>query len=142
MAIVEKTMWIENPHGIKIAVPESLYRKRIQQYGWKATAPEFVPVKKVYPRNDLYLNPEGKARRQALAEGTEQFQAAPISHVTRTIEEANAEIESEESREFSDKVNYRDLTWPQLRVYARARGLEPRDMKREDILIELDKTNG
>lgn len=146
----EETVWIENPHGIKIAVPESIGQWRVQNFpNYKYCEPEYVPEFKQYPHDD-YLTEAGEKRRDKLRKSTEAREAAKGAK-TAPKEEAveteptldKAELEAKAARgETLTPEEYRIIGWMPLRAYAKGRGIEKlTGLKRPELLEALDKSH-
>jgi hypothetical protein len=146
----QKTIWVQNPKGIKVALPERIANWRLAKFPqWKLCEPESVPAQKQYPAT-FGLSEEGKRRRNNLNEVApvtpkesmmQEIPLAPVSQDEVPTEAPVIEKPKDEGRVLG-MSEYNKLAWPDLKKYAASRGVfvGPKTTKRE-ILDQLDNSN-
>lgn len=141
MLMSDKTVWVLNPKGIKVALPEHLAKWRIENFPkWQECEPEYVPATKEYPVG-FGMSEEGEKRRKRMEEQA-ALKGAPKAPVLEAaaVTEGSIEKPVDEGRVLSP-VEYRVLSWHDLRKYAQRRGIADYfKMSKSEILKALDKS--
>jgi hypothetical protein len=154
---LEKSLWIFNPHGILNCLPETVGRDILKKKpGYRLAEPNeipYIPEEKQYPVDES-LTEAGEKRRaraqkasKAKAEGVEAPKPVMASEVL--TEENVADVKKNygalktklDAGETLTKVEYRALEWLDLRKYAAGRGIQITNIKKADMLVELDRSH-
>lgn len=141
----EQTVWLTNPHGTKVALPKSLAAWRLSNFpGYAECEPEFVPEEKEYP-DDPELTEKGDKRRKTIREKKAKRSVGRPKgpeEAPKTDEAVKAELDAKaEAGENLTKEEYRLVSWQVLRKYGRSHGLDVANLRREQILEQLDKSS-
>jgi len=140
----KKTVWVKNPHGVKVALPKWRAEERVNKTpGYTYCEPEVVPKVKQYPMEGE-LTPQGETRRAHRQERANE--AAEVvkeeAVVTEAVTASDAAKEAMVDRPLTEE-EWSALDWVDLKKYAVSRGIEVTSTTKKDAIVaELKKTEG